>query len=101
MIAGDQVTHIVTEVGIAYLDRCPDLATRQQAVAAVAGDTPVGQSVDAAAKDALRSAGIVKTVADLGLDPAAVTTDLLSAHSLDDLVRISGGLYRIPAGCKG
>lgn len=101
MIAGDQVTHIVTEVGIAYLDRCPDLATRQQAVAAVAGDTPVGQSVDAAAKDALRSAGIVKMVADLGLDPAAATTDLLSAHSLDDLVRISGGLYRIPAGCKG
>ena len=101
MIAGDQVTHVVTEIGIAYLDKCPDSATRQQAVAAVAGDTPVGLSVDGAAKDALRSAGIVKTVADLGIDPAAATTDLLPVHSLQDLVTASGGLYRIPAGCKG
>ena len=101
MIAGDQVTHVVTEVGIAYLDKCPDGETRRKAVAAVAGDTPVGLSVDAAAKDALRSAGIVKTVADLGIDPAAATADLLPVHSLQDLVTASGGLYRIPAGCKG
>ena len=101
MIAGDQVTHVVTEVGIAYLDHCPDLATRQKAVAAVAGDTPVGLSVDAAAKEALRSAGIVKTVADLGIDPATATADLLPVHSLQDLVAACGGLYRIPAGCKG
>ena len=101
MIAGDQVTHVVTEVGIAYLDQCPDSETRQKAVAAVAGDTPVGLSVDAAAKDALRSAGIVKTVADLGIDPAAATPDLLPVHSLDDLVKASGGLYHIPAGCTG
>ena len=101
MIAGDQVTHIVTEAGIAYLDRCPDDATRRKAVAAVAGDTPVGLSVDAAAKAALHAAGIVKTAADLGIDPATATTDLLPVHSLQDLVAASGGLYRIPAGCKG
>ena len=101
MIAGDQVTHVVTETGIAYLDKCPDSGTRQKAVAAVAGDTPVGLSVDAAARDALRSAGIVKTVADLGIDPASATTELLPVHSLQDLVAASGGLYRIPAGCKG
>jgi malonate decarboxylase alpha subunit len=101
MIAGDQVTHIVTEAGIAYLDQCPDAETRQKAVAAVAGDTPVGLAIDAAAKEALRSAGIVKTVADLGIDPATATTDLLPVHSLQDLVAASGGLYRIPAGCKG
>ena len=101
MIAGDQVTHIVTETGIAYLDHCPDSETRQQAVAAVAGDTPVGQGVTATTVESLRSAGIVKTPADLGLDPAEATTDLLPAHSLQDLVTASGGLYRIPAGCKG
>ena len=101
MIAGDQVTHVVTEVGIAYLDKCPDGETRQKAVAAVAGDTPVGLSIDASARDALRSAGIVRTVADLGIDPAAATTELLPVHSLQDLVTASGGLYRIPAGCKG
>ena len=101
MIASDQVTHIVTEVGIAYLDKCIDSATRQQAVAAVAGDTPVGQTSTPAQRDALRAAGLVKTVADLGLDPAAATTDLLPVHSLDDLVAASGGLYRIPTGCTG
>ena len=101
MIAGDQVTHIVTETGIAYLDKCPDSETRQKAVAAVAGDTPVGLKINTAARDALRSAGILKTVADLGLDPATATTDLLPVHSLEDLVKASGGLYRIPAGCTG
>ena len=101
MIAGDQVTHIVTELGIAYLDRCPDSETRQQAVAAVAGDTPVGATSTAAARDTLRSAGIIRTVADLGIDPASATPDRLPAHSLEDLVTASGGLYRIPAGCKG
>lgn len=101
MIAGDQVTHIVTELGIAYLDRCPDPETRQQAVAAVAGDTPVGATSTAAARDTLRSAGIIRTVADLGIDPASATPDRLPAHSLEDLVTASGGLYRIPAGCKG
>ena len=101
MIAGDQVTHIVTETGIAYLDKCPDSETRQKAVAAVAGDTPVGLTVNASTVDALRSAGMVKTVTDLGIDSSTATTDLLPAHSLQDLVAASGGLYRIPAGCKG
>lgn len=101
MIAGDQVTHIVTEAGIAYLDRCPDAESRRQAVAAVAGDTPVGRTSAAATRDALRSAGIVRTAGDLGIDPAAATTDFLPAHSLEDLVVASGGLYRIPAGCRG
>ena len=101
MIAGDQVTHIVTEQGIAFLDRCPDAETRHRAVAAVAGETPVGLSLPADARDSLRQAGIVQSPADLGIDPASATTDRLPAHSLEDLVAASGGLYRIPDGCKG
>lgn len=101
MIAGDQVTHIVTEQGIAYLDRCMDCDTRQKAVAAVAGETPVGAKANAADRDKLRAAGILKTVEDLGIDPAMATPELLPAHSLEDLVAASGGLYRIPPGCKG
>lgn len=96
MIAGDQVTHIVTELGIACLDKCPDLETRMKAIAAVAGDTPVGLTARAADLPALRAAGCVLTAEDLDIDPAACTTDLLAAHSLDDLVKISGGLYSIP-----
>ncbi len=101
MIAGDQVTHIVTETGIAYLDKCPDSAIRQQAVAAVAGDTPVGSGCTAAMRDNLRAAGIIRTPTELGIDPAGATTDRLPVHSLEDLVAASGGLYRIPPGCAG
>jgi malonate decarboxylase alpha subunit len=96
MIAGDQVTHIVTELGIANLDKCPDLETRMKAIAAVAGDTPVGLTAKASDLPALRAAGCVQTLEDLGIDPAQCTTELLAAHSLDDLVRISGGLYEVP-----
>ena len=100
MIAGDQVTHIVTELGIACLDKCPDLATRMKAIAAVAGDTPVGLTAKAGDLPPLRAAGCVQTLDDLGIKPGECTTDLLAAHSLDGLVRISGGLYEIPAGLK-
>ncbi|MCX7715857.1 MAG: malonate decarboxylase subunit alpha, partial [Endomicrobia bacterium] len=39
MIYSDQITHIVTEKGIACLHKCKDLNTRMMAIAAVAGDT--------------------------------------------------------------
>ncbi len=97
MITGDQLTHIVTEQGIAYLDRCPDLTVRRQAIAAVAGDTPVGRTSTAAAVEELRRRKIVQTPVDLGIDPATATPDRLAARSIDDLVRISGGLYDPPA----
>lgn len=100
MIAGEQITHLVTELGIAYLDACPDLETRLQAIAAVAGETPVGRASKREVRDRLRQAGIVRTVEDLGIDRSRANAGLLSAKSLDDLVRISGGLYRIPEGLR-
>ncbi|HPF98503.1 MAG TPA: malonate decarboxylase subunit alpha [Kiritimatiellia bacterium] len=101
MIAGDQVTHVVTERGIAYLDRCKDLATRRLAIAAVAGDTPVGRTIKKSQVGPLRRAGIVKTAEDLGIDVQKATPDRLAAHSLADLVRISKGLYSVPPGVTG
>lgn len=97
MITGEQITHIVTEKGVACLDVCPDLATRMRAVAAVAGDTPVGHSITPDAIAALRRQGVVQTAEDLGIDARHATRALLAAQSLDDLVRQSGGLYHIPA----
>jgi len=97
MIAGDQLTHIVTEAGIAYLDRARDLKTRMQAIAAVAGETEVGATISDKERSALRANGIVKTPEDLGIDRGRATRELLSAHSLQDLVNISGGLYKVPA----
>lgn len=101
MISGDQITHIVTERGIAYLDKAEDLEIRRLAIAAVAGDTPVGRTVNEEQITRLRAAGIVKTPADLGIRPEEATPRLLAARSLEDLVKISKGLYRIPPGCRG
>jgi len=98
MIPGNQLTHIVTEQGIAYLDKCPDSVTRTQAVAAVAGNTELARTVNAGTRAKLRKAGIVRTPAELGIDPKQANRALLAARSLQDLVRISGGLYRIPPG---
>ena len=96
MIAGEQITHLVTEAGIAVLHACPDPEVRMQAIAAVAGDTPVGRTARPGSVERLRQAGLVRTPDDLGIDPARAHAGLLSARSLDDLVKMSGGLYRIP-----
>ncbi len=97
MIAGDQLTHVVTEVGIAYLDRARDLKTRMQAIASVAGETEVGAMVSDKERSDLRARGIVKTPEDLGIDRGRATRELLAAKSMQDLIDISGGLYKIPA----
>lgn len=96
MIAGEQLTHLVTERGIAVLHACPDLQTRMLAIASVAGDTPVGRRAKPAVTAKLRRRGLVRTAEDLGIAPGSATRKRLSAQSLDELVRISRGLYRIP-----
>lgn len=100
MIAGDQITHVVTEKGIAYLHRCPDLDARMKALAAVAGDTPVGRSIRSPQIRKLRRAGLVKTPDDLSIREADATPRLLAAQTLEDLVKISKGLYHIPRGLE-
>ncbi len=44
MIYGDDVTHIVTEEGIANLLLCRDASEREQAIRGVAGYTDVGRA---------------------------------------------------------
>ncbi|MBA4388581.1 MAG: malonate decarboxylase subunit alpha [Verrucomicrobia bacterium] len=96
MIAGEQLTHLVTEAGIAVLHACPDVETRMQAIAAIAGDTPVGRTAKPDISNKLRRAGILRTADDLGVDRARANASLLAAHNLEDLEKASGGLYRIP-----
>lgn len=54
MIYGDDVTHVLTEEGIAYLYRAESLEERRAMVAAVAGITDIGLGVDAKRVAALR-----------------------------------------------
>jgi malonate decarboxylase alpha subunit len=96
MIYRDDVTHVVTEEGIAYLYKAEGLEERRAAIAAVAGATEVGRRAIPRRTDELRSRGIVATPADLGVRPTDARRSLLAARSIDDLVTWSGGLYRPP-----
>jgi malonate decarboxylase alpha subunit len=97
MIYGDDVSHIVTEEGIANLLLCRSAEEREQAIRGVAGFTPVGRGRDRKAVAALRQRGVIHWPEDLGIDPLAATRQLLAAHSIRDLVTWSGGLYHPPS----
>jgi malonate decarboxylase alpha subunit len=97
MIYGDDVTHIVTEEGIANLLLCRSSAEREQAIRGVAGFTDVGRGRDRNAVEALRQRGVIRRPEDLGIDPLHASRQLLAAHSIEDLVTWSGGLYRPPS----
>jgi malonate decarboxylase alpha subunit len=97
MIYGDDVSHVVTEEGVAYLYRAPSLADRRDALAAVAGVTPVGRSSDAYRTEALRRDGLVAFPEDLKVETRLANRSLLAARSIEDLVAWSGGLYEPPS----
>jgi malonate decarboxylase alpha subunit len=96
MIYGDDVTHILTEEGIANLMLCRSEEEREQAVRGVAGYTAVGLGRDRRMVENLRDRGVIRRAEDLGVDPSLATRDLLAARSIKDLVRASGGLYDPP-----
>jgi malonate decarboxylase alpha subunit len=96
MIYGDDVTHIVTEEGIANLLLCRDASEREQAIRGVAGYTDVGRGRDRAMVRRLRERGIIRRPEDLGIDPLDADRSMLAARSIKDLVRWSGGLYAPP-----
>jgi malonate decarboxylase alpha subunit len=97
MIYADDVTHIVTEEGVANLLLCRDKDEREQAVRGVAGYTDVGRARDAKMVQRLRERGVIRRPEDLGVDPLDADRSLLAAKSIKDLVRWSGGLYAPPS----
>lgn len=96
MIYGDDVTHVVTEEGIAYLYKAGGADERRAALAAIAGATPVGLRADAARTAALRRRGVVAFPEDIGVRRGDAKRSLLAARSIEDLVEWSGGLYEPP-----
>ena len=97
MIYGDDVTHVVTEEGIAYLYRAEGTEDRRAALAAVAGVSPVGLRSRHEDVQRLRRLGVVAYPEDLGVSRLQANRSLLAANSMADLVRWSGGLYRPPS----
>ena len=97
MIYGDDVTHVVTEEGIAYLYRVTGLRERRAALAAIAGVTELGSESSVEQKADLRKRGIVALPEDLGIRRSDARRSLLAAQSVKDLVEWSGNLYSPPA----
>ena len=97
MIYGDDVSHVVTEEGVAYLYRAHSLADRRAALSAVAGVTPVGRTADARQIERLRRDGLVAFPEDLQVETRLADRSLLAARSIEDLVAWSGGLYEPPS----
>ena len=96
MIYGDAVTQVVSELGIAHLHKCATLQEREAAIKAIAGDTDLGKEAKPEQTTDLRRRKVVQTVDDLEIDPAEANTSLLAAQSMDDLVKWSAGLYKVP-----
>ncbi|MFC7063453.1 malonate decarboxylase subunit alpha [Halobacillus seohaensis] len=96
MIYGEDVTHVVTEEGIAYLYKAKSLEERREALAAIAGVTPVGIKHSPRNIDRLRQEGIVAWPEDLGVRRSEANRSWLAAKNVEELVEWSGGLYQPP-----
>ncbi|SFP37747.1 malonate decarboxylase alpha subunit [Geopseudomonas sagittaria] len=97
MIYGDDVTHLLTEEGIAYLYKARSLEERQAMIAAVAGVTSIGLRHDPKDTERMRREGLIALPEDLGIRRTDATRELLAAKSIAELVDWSGGLYNPPA----
>jgi malonate decarboxylase alpha subunit len=97
MIYGDDVSHVVTEEGIAYLYKAEGSEERRRALAAVAGVSPIGLKAIASETAALRKKGVVAYPEDIGVHRRQAKRSLLAARSMEDLVAWSGGVYDPPA----
>src|ERR1700689_2963089 len=97
MIYGDDVSHVVTEEGIAYLYKAEGMEERRRALAAVAGVSPIGLRAKPKETAELRQRGIVAYPEDIGVHRLQANRSLLAARSMEDLVAWSGGLYKVPA----
>ena len=101
MIYGEDVSHVVSEEGIACLYKAQGAEERRAALAAIAGATVIGRRADPRRTESLRARGIVQFPEDIGVRRMDARRSLLAARSIDDLVEWSGGLYRPPARFRG
>jgi malonate decarboxylase alpha subunit len=97
MIYGDDVTHIVSEAGIANLLLCRSAEEREQAIRGIAGYTDVGRARDRKMVEKLRERKVIRWPEDLGINPLDAQRSMLAARSIEDLMHWSGNLYDPPS----
>ena len=96
MIYGEDLTHLITEVGLGYVYMGETPEERRKIIAAVAGDTPVGHTITTKEINELRAAGKVAFPEDLGIDPSEATRERLAAKNMKEITDWSDGLYKAP-----
>jgi malonate decarboxylase alpha subunit len=96
MIYGDDVTHVVTEEGVAYLYKAEGLEERRQALSAIAGVTMLGREQSPKEMRKLRDKGLVALPEDLKVKRTEAKRSLLAAKNVRELVQWSDGLYDPP-----
>jgi malonate decarboxylase alpha subunit len=97
MIYGDDVTHIISEEGIANLLLCRTAEEREQAIRGIAGFTDVGRGRDRKMVEKLRERKIIRRPEDLDINPLDAHRSMLAARSIEDLMHWSGNLYDPPS----
>ncbi|MBD8005159.1 malonate decarboxylase subunit alpha [Bacillus sp. Sa1BUA2] len=97
MIYGEDVTHVVTEEGIAYLYKTDSIERRREALSAIAGVTPVGLKQSSARIEQLRREGLIAYPEDLQIRRTDAKRSLLAAKNIEEIVEWSDGLYEPPA----
>ncbi len=97
MIYGEDVTHVVTEEGIAYLYKTESIERRREALSAIAGVTPVGLKQSSARIEQLRREGLIAYPEDLQIRRTDAKRSLLAAKNIEEIVEWSDGLYEPPA----
>ena len=96
MIYGEDVTHVVTEQGIAYTYMAKTNEERREMIAAVSRGIPIESFCSDARRQELINEGKVAFPETLGIDKSRANKELLAAKNLQEIRDISGGLYDIP-----
>ena len=97
MIYSDDLTHIITEEGIAYMNRCANL---QEKMAPLERLPVIRKLVSRKIPMRQKPYGkkvLLKHLKDLGIDVSKANRSMLAAKNVRDLVEWSGGLYNPPA----
>ena len=100
MIYGDDVSHVVTEQGIAYLYKAENVEERKAALQAIAGFSEFGRGSDNENVKSLRERGVVAYPSDMGVKVTDANRKLLAAKNMQELEEWSGGLYKAPSEFK-
>src|SRR6202167_826494 len=97
LIYGDDVSHIVSEEGIANLLLCRTAEEREQAIRGIAGFTELSRRRDRNMVEKLRERKVIRRPEDLGINPLDAHRSMLAARSIEDLMHWSGNLYDPPS----